>query len=348
MIGELTGFLQGIGPRLRTRMRKALGVKSKPSKEILLPASSASRVRKGYLSVAAIAKNEASYLVEWLEFHRLVGVEHVYLYDNGSTDQTRAVLAPYISSGFVTLMPWTSFDASVVPQYQAYAHCLSNFGPLWRWMLFIDIDEFVFPMQADSLHEVLPAYDDLPAVTLHWHMFGCSGHKTRPDGFVIENYTRRACIPSSVDDPDLSKWKTIVDPTSVKGVISPHMFLLTDGRKGAFDENRQWVDKSERANEASRILRLNHYFTKSEEELAAKIARGSACRLPADTRAKDWAAVRAASIDADTIEDTAILRFAGPLRERIVGSVDFPRTDDVLLSSQGARSSGLQAGARRS
>ncbi len=77
MIGELTGFLQGIGPRLRTRMRKALGVKSKPSKEILLPAISASRLRKGYLSVAAIAKNEASYLVEWLEFHLLDGVEHV-------------------------------------------------------------------------------------------------------------------------------------------------------------------------------------------------------------------------------------------------------------------------------
>jgi len=175
-------------------------------------------------------------------------------------------------------------------------------------------------MQTKSLQDALPAYDDLPAVALHWHMFGCSGHKTRPQGLVIESYTRRARIPSSVHDPDLCKWKTFVDPTQVKEVISPHMFMLADGRKGAFDEDREWIGKKERAESESSILRLNHYFTKSEEELALKIAKGSACRLPTDTSAKEWAAIRAKSIDADTVEDTAILRFAGPLRQRLAAN----------------------------
>jgi hypothetical protein len=314
----MKSFAKRTTSRLQNRVRKALGIK-RVSKEILVPPISASPVRKGYLAAVAIAKNEGPYLVEWLEFHRLVGVDHIYIYDNGSTDQTHAILAAYMSAGFVTLTPWASFDANVVPQYQAYAHCLSNFGRFWRWMVFIDIDEFVFPMQASSLHDVLPAYDDLPALTLPWHMFGSSGHKARPNGLVIENYTRRARIPSSVGDSDLIKWKTIVDPTWVKGVTSPHMFLLKDGRKGAFDEHRTWVNKSERAKQASSILRLNHYFTKSEEELAAKIAKGSACRLPTDARGKDWAVVRAASIDADIVEDTAILRFVDPLRQRIAG-----------------------------
>ena len=39
---------------------------------------------------------------EWIEFHRLVGVERFFLYDNGSTDDHREVLAPYVEEGIVT------------------------------------------------------------------------------------------------------------------------------------------------------------------------------------------------------------------------------------------------------
>src|SRR6476646_1530288 len=59
-----------------------------------------------YLAVATIVKNEGPYLGEWLEFQRLVGVEHVYLYDNGSTDNSAAVAAPFLAEGFVTVIPW--------------------------------------------------------------------------------------------------------------------------------------------------------------------------------------------------------------------------------------------------
>jgi hypothetical protein len=279
------------------------------------------------LSVVVIAMNEASYLAEWIEFHQLVGVEHIYLYDHGSTDDTRDVIEPYVRSGFVTYLPWAYFDASVSPQRQAYAHALCNFGPSWRWMTFIDVDEFIFPLRHDRLQDALRGYEDLPALALHWHMFGPSGHKTRPPGLVIENYTRRASLPSR-NGRNLCKWKSIVDPTKIKAVISPHIFMLTDGRKGAFDESRHWVQKTQRAQTASRILRLNHYFTRSEEELASKIAKGDVTRSAADVlHPTKWLPgfVRnkvelAKSIDAETVTDESILRFAGPLRQRL-GSV---------------------------
>ena len=38
--------------------------------------------------------DEASYLREWIEFHRLVGVERFFLYDHESVDDSREVLAP--------------------------------------------------------------------------------------------------------------------------------------------------------------------------------------------------------------------------------------------------------------
>lgn len=53
------------------------------------------------LSIVAIAKNESDYIGEWLAFHKLIGVEKVFLYDNDSTDNMREVLEPYIADGFV-------------------------------------------------------------------------------------------------------------------------------------------------------------------------------------------------------------------------------------------------------
>ena len=317
--------------KLLNQMRKKLRLKNKPEKTIMLPPISAAPRRAGYLSVVVIVKDEASYLAEWIEFHQLVGVQHVYLYDNGSTDDTHAVLAPYSRSGFVTYVPWACFDANVAPQRHAYAHALCNFGPMWRWMAFIDVDEFIFSLHHDSLQDVLPGYEDLPALALHWHMFGTSGHKTRPQGLVIENYTRRAALPAR-KDADLCKWKSIVDPTKIKAVVSPHIFTLTDGRKGAFDEDRRWFQKAQRAQAASRILRLNHYFTRSEEELAAKIAKGDVSRSPADIlRPTEWLAAfvcskadLAKSIEAETVADESILRFAEPLRGRLASR----ETDD--------------------
>ena len=47
-----------------------------------------------YLSICAIYRDEAPYLVEWIEFHRLVGVEHFYLYDGFKRLLTMAQSGP--------------------------------------------------------------------------------------------------------------------------------------------------------------------------------------------------------------------------------------------------------------
>lgn len=53
------------------------------------------------IGLVCISKNEAPYIREWIEFHRLVGVSKFYFYDNESDDDTPDVLAPYIADGIV-------------------------------------------------------------------------------------------------------------------------------------------------------------------------------------------------------------------------------------------------------
>lgn len=56
---------------------------------------------KYQLSITCIAKNEGKYIKEWVEYHLAQGVDCIYLYDNDSTDNMKAVLEPYILNGKV-------------------------------------------------------------------------------------------------------------------------------------------------------------------------------------------------------------------------------------------------------
>lgn len=58
------------------------------------------------LVACTMLRNEAAYVREWIVYHLLVGVEHFYLYDNDSTDNTAEVLAPFVAKGVVTYRRW--------------------------------------------------------------------------------------------------------------------------------------------------------------------------------------------------------------------------------------------------
>src|ERR1700722_724245 len=63
-------------------------------------------VEKYNFSICAIFKNEAPCLKEWIEYHRLFGVDHFYLYNIGSNDSFQDILRPYVEEGIVTLTNW--------------------------------------------------------------------------------------------------------------------------------------------------------------------------------------------------------------------------------------------------
>jgi len=107
---------------------------------------------RNYLNVCAIYRNEAAHLREWIEFHRIVGAERIFLYDNGSSDEHFEVLAPYLEDGTVVVYDWPSRDR---PQEPAYDDCLARHGPESRWIAFIDLDEYLFSPLLQPLPEIL-------------------------------------------------------------------------------------------------------------------------------------------------------------------------------------------------
>jgi hypothetical protein len=251
---------------------------------------------KPYFAIQAMFLNEARYLREWIEFHRLVGAERFFLYDHESTDGGAELLAPYVEEGIVVLRDWPVHPGLL----EANQDCIERHRDDARWVAFMDIDEFIFSPTGAPVPEVLRQFDHLPGVGVPWAIFGTSGHETRPPGLVIENYTVRTNQPRRI------RWfKSIVDPSRVYRARGPHVFGYTDDRLitpvpafAPFDQ-----------------LRINHYWTKSKEEFIEKLSRpwahtGTAHQAPPE---------RADTITADgrAIEDQTILQYLPALREAL-------------------------------
>lgn len=150
------------------------------------------------LSVCAIFKNEAPYLKEWIEYHQMVGVDHFYLYNNGSVDSFRKVLSPYIKKKIVTLINWPdqfgprADSESIWPlssQLSAYENALkwSALGKT-KWLIFLDVDEFLVPSGQGKVTDLLNQYEDYPGITLASEFYDASHRSTIPQRkFVIES-----------------------------------------------------------------------------------------------------------------------------------------------------------------
>lgn len=236
------------------------------------------------LAIGAIFKNEARYLEEWLTFHHGVGVDHFYLYNNNSTDGFRELLQPWQRRGLVTLIEWPELGG----QASAYSHCIRRFRNHARWIAFIDMDEFLFSPQSVDLRDVLRQYADVPAIFVYWVLFGSSGHVSRPAGNVIESYTRCLDLQSAVNDTFdhrkepgkvnyVTGWaqdgKSIVNPRLIRWFVVHKPKEVWVG--STVDENRKPPQQRVIGSSISySILRINHYWSKSIEELTEKVGKG--------------------------------------------------------------------------
>lgn len=262
------------------------------------------------IAIVAIVKNEARNLEEWIEFHDVVGVSHFYIYDNGSTDDTAAVLAPYVRRGLVTYQPWPDFS-SWNGQCAAYAHAVQCYRQLVRWMVFLDADEFMFP-RSGSLQAALSNHAGCASIRLPWRCFGHSGHRRRPPGLVIENFTER-CASA---DPAVRKVKSIVDPCKVE-TIHVHAAVVA----------------GDAVNIADDIL-LNHYVLKSEEDFEAKLRRGYRYKGSGTSQRRRRRLEHLRDlVESDTTEDLEIARYVQKVKHNIWLK---SRPKPVLLAAAGA------------
>lgn len=262
------------------------------------------------LVVVLIARNEERHIVDWLTFHALAGARAAIIYDNSSDDDT-ARLAREFSGMETHVIPWvTDISLGSAPlkrQPLAYAHAICSFGARFRWMTFIDIDEYIVPVHEATITAALEDLEAFSNVSLPWTMFGTSGHVTAPE--VPAVYAYETCAKER--HPAFTNYKCIVDPCDVTRVSTHKFWTASMGAStvndtGAAADNHK-MRRSTWFPTAAR-LQLNHYYTFSEEELARKLTRPTVSHQQSTAR-KEAVQRMTDMIGTDTTSDRTAAQF---------------------------------------
>jgi hypothetical protein len=238
------------------------------------------------LALASPVRGEARYLLEWIAYHRALGVRAFFLGDNGGDDGTSDVLADLHQRKIVFCFDWrgqTHFQLQFIAQAIQAARLFAD------GLFLLDVDEFLRPQSGSS---VLPiarrwlADATIGAVALNMVIYGTSGREQAGDGLVIERFTTRAPQDYAIH----RHAKPFVRVASCAGPAdNPHAVKLLSGRYvNPRGEDVVWDTRRFHTGVMQDVvwdvLRVDHFLLKSREEFAAKRARGMGLLSPE----RDW------------------------------------------------------------
>lgn len=274
-----------------------------------------------YLSICAIIRNEEDYLAEWIEFHRLVGVERFYLYDDGSIDATVQVAQKH-DRGDVVLQSWkgdpawecpANVDFRATHQVQAFNRFIAEHREETNWCAFIDPDEYLYHAEIDDIRDPLFEELDAPgfsqALFVNWLIFGSNGHEQKPPGLTIEAYTKRARCGDPRPTGGHGKIIARMHAIDYFGPHGSHNAVLKHGH--AINERGQIVLAAVSPTPSADAWRLNHYYHRSAAEARARVQAVDNNAIPGFQKTSQ----RMRKHDLNDVEDREILRFLPRLME---------------------------------
>mmetsp|Transcript_30717 Transcript_30717/g.44063 ORF Transcript_30717/g.44063 Transcript_30717/m.44063 type:complete len:483 (-) Transcript_30717:508-1956(-) len=194
-------------------------------------------------SATMAATASRAQLVEWMEFHRLAGVQHFFLYDTSLSPRAlrrpsllSRLLGDYIAQGLLTVVPWPFSNCArnfasgswvlwlekgqkaprfnglqpprAIAQTAALASCLSRFKSSSRYLLHLDVDEFLAVTPRPSRRPHSPG--DLAALADKFFQH----HLTTPalifspvQMYHCSNRSRHSTASAASDLPRIHRWR---------------------------------------------------------------------------------------------------------------------------------------------
>ena len=234
-------------------------------------------------------KNEGPYLLEWLAYHRSIGIEEFCIFSNDCTDGTNLILNRLDQMGVLR-----HFDNPIGPNMdpQRAAYSRANRMDWVRsadWVLVIDADEFLNVHTGDrTVQALVDACPGAHAISLNWRLMGSNGQARMSDALVTERFTRG----SSFEKPEnglVWGFKTLFRPGKFNyfGVhrprfhhvekVDPESIVWVNGdgqRIGSYILAKGW--RSRPGTVGYSLGQINHYAIKSREDFLLKRLRGTA------------------------------------------------------------------------
>lgn len=205
------------------------------------------------VALVCIAKNEDNYIQEWVDYHKKLGYDDIFIYQNNWRCQ--------IEDSNVVKIDYDG-DYKQIPSYNDFIQ--KNIGK-YDWASFFDVDEFLVLKKHKNIKEFINDYQEFEGVGINWVLFGDNNQPPPTDEYsVIKRFTKRQLV---VNEHIKSTIKLTND--IIMGVHSPT-------NKMVCNTNKELLNGDFDLNALDDVAQINHYFCKTKEEFIEKINRGRA------------------------------------------------------------------------
>jgi Glycosyl transferase family 2 len=243
-------------------------------------------------------RNEGPFVLEWLAYHRVIGVGQVVIVSNGSTDGSDDLLTALADAGEITFLR-TAPGYGVAPQDAAVTAFEAEVGyQRGTWYLWLDADEFLNVHVGDrSVQALVGALGAAEAVMLNWRLFGSGGNDSFFGRHVSEDFTgasKLGFVANLETKPMFRAGDRFAGfsansaglPRLVDGATVDASDCLGGNGRPLDPQNPRtapWLDRQPyagRTNLASRrefgwdLAQINHYSVRTPDHFRLKAARG--------------------------------------------------------------------------
>ncbi len=250
--------------------------------------------------IVGCMKNEAPYIVEWIAYHRAIGVDNFLIYTNDCSDGTDAVLGRLQEMGMIQHRNNDNWKGNSPQQYALNQAMKEPAIENAEWIIHIDVDEFMNVRTGNgTLEDFFAAVPDATNVAMTWRLFGHNGVTQLRDEFVIDQFD--TCAPSYCPKPH-TVWgfKTMFRNIGAYAKLSCHR---PNKLAQPFEDKVKWVNgsgrdmtrdaahngwRSSKKNVGYDLLQLNHYALRSAESFLIKRQRGRALHVDRSIGINYW------------------------------------------------------------
>ncbi len=275
-------------------------------------------------TIVTTMKNEGPFILEWLAYHRMIGVTDFLIYTNDCTDGTDTMLELLQRKGLVQHRenPFRQ-TPGLKPQHAALqAADKEEIVRASDWLICMDVDEFInIKVGKGRLEDLFGAVGDANMISLTWRLFGNSDIEEYRDEFIVGQFTR--CAPELIRKPHQAwGFKTLFRNLGIFKKLGVHR---PKGLHPQLVDRIRWVNGSGRPmpermyRNAWRstldtygydLVALNHYAVRSAESFLVKRDRGRVNHVERDQGLSYWF-----RMNNNAEEDRSIQRMIPALRE---------------------------------
>ncbi len=256
---------------------------------------------KNSVAIITCMKNEGPFILEWLAYHRAIGVKDVLVYTNDCNDGTDTFLQLLQDKGFVQHRDNPFKGTNLKPQHAALqAGEKEDIIKAADWVISMDVDEFINVKTGDgTLAALFEAVGDANLISCTWRLFGNAEVHAFEDAPLLAQFDR--CAREMTRKPHQAwGFKTLYRNIGLfkklgvhrpKG-LNPQLWSLINWVNGSGQALPKDMYRNAWRSTASTIgydlVQLNHYAVRSAESFLVKRDRGRVNHVDRDQGMAYW------------------------------------------------------------